>query len=159
MNITGSAISLCGLPLFSVLSDAEADAIQPLTQLRNYLTGAEIVKRGENADGVYLLLAGQVNVLVEDARGHKVIVDTLREKDTFNELALFCGKPSELTFTAARPSQILYVPREALVDALEQNCALASFVATTGNPSSSASLKIPSLSLFCPGESCACTSR
>jgi CRP/FNR family cyclic AMP-dependent transcriptional regulator len=130
MQIACSASTLRALPLFSALSDAERDAIQPWTQLRTYPARSPILRTGDNADGLYLVLAGRVNVVLEDNRGHKVIVDGLAENDTFGELALFDNRPSLQTFEAQRPCEILYVPRRPLLDIMSHNCSAAMFIAT-----------------------------
>jgi CRP-like cAMP-binding protein len=129
MTIACSAVDLRGLPLFSLLGDSDLAAVQPQTVLRNYGPGSEILKSGETADGIYLLLSGTVDVLLQDTRGHKVIVDTLRADETFNEPAIFKETASKLTFVAAKTSQVLFVPREALAQALDHNCKLSAFVA------------------------------
>ena len=130
MQISCSTATLRALPLFSALSEAERESVQPWTQIRTYPARAIILRTGESADGLYLILAGRVNVALEDQHGRKVIVDGLEENDTFGELALFQATISPQTFETQRASEILFVPRKALSEILNQNCAAAMFIAT-----------------------------
>ena len=120
---------LSRLPLFALLTEVERGTVQPWTQVRSYPARAVIMKQGENGEGLYLVLAGRVNVVIEDTHGHKVIVDTLEENETFSELALFQRSASLLTFECQRGCEILYVPRKALADVLNNNCAAAMYIA------------------------------
>lgn len=117
------------LPLLSLLSAEELTSVQPLTELRTFPAQARIVKSGDRASGIYLLLSGRVNVLLEDAEGHRVVVDTLNKDDTFSELALFQSGASPLTFQCHHACEVLFVPRRALEHILQTNCALAIFLA------------------------------
>ena len=131
MQITCNAGTLRALPLFSLLTDSEREAVQPSAQIRTFAARTAILRSGDVADGLYVILAGRVGVLLEDHHGHRIIVDHLQENETFGELALFQSSTSLLTFECQRACEILYIPRKPLLDALHQNCAAAVFMANT----------------------------
>src|SRR5437867_10015979 len=62
MQISCSSGTLRALPLFSLLTDAEREAVQPWTQVRTYPARSPILRRGDAADGLFLILAGRVDV-------------------------------------------------------------------------------------------------
>ena len=129
MQVTCSAGTLRALPLFSLLSDAERDAVQPWTQIRTYAARTPILHQGDTTEGVYLVLAGRVNVVLEDGPGHRVIVDVLGENQLFNECALVRTSAAAQTFEAQRSCEILYAPRKPLIDCVMRNPEAAMFLA------------------------------
>jgi ABC-type lipoprotein export system ATPase subunit len=57
-----------------------------------YQEGHEIIKQGDVGDTFYLLLDGQVDILVKDDRGGEVLVNQLSRGSYFGEMALMGNK-------------------------------------------------------------------
>lgn len=57
-----------------------------------YEAGREIIRQGEVGGSFYLLLDGQVDILIKDERGGEVLVNQLSEGSYFGEMALMGDK-------------------------------------------------------------------
>jgi CRP-like cAMP-binding protein len=57
-----------------------------------YEAGRDIIKQGEVGGSFYLLLDGQVDILIKDERGAEVLVNQLSEGSYFGEMALMGDK-------------------------------------------------------------------
>lgn len=83
-----------GLAEHRLCRGASADDIALLASLvrrRSYEPGMAIVQRGEPADAIYLLLAGEVSVVVDLAGGGQKRLSTLSAGMSFGEMALIEG--------------------------------------------------------------------
>lgn len=69
----------------------EIEFLAALVQRRHYEPGALIVRRGEPADAIYLLLGGEVSVVVDLPGGGQKRLSTLSAGMSFGEMALLDG--------------------------------------------------------------------
>jgi CRP/FNR family transcriptional regulator, cyclic AMP receptor protein len=125
---TFSPSSLKELPLFSTLLDAEFGCVLPFVQLRKYTRGMLILGAGSPIEGLYIIVSGRVKVLLEDERGHQVIVAQLSEKDIFGELGVAGERQSREVVEALTTSEIIHVPRKAVLECLQRNATAAMFM-------------------------------
>jgi CRP-like cAMP-binding protein len=73
--------------------------------------GTVIVREGDAAHGLYVVLAGEVEVVKGDEPFERVLA-TLRSGELFGEIALLRGGAATATVRAARPSTVLFLARE-----------------------------------------------
>jgi CRP-like cAMP-binding protein len=69
--------------------------------------GAVIIREGEEADGLYVILSGEVRVEKASRR-----LAQLKEGDIFGEMSLLTKSPATATVLAVRRSSLLRLPRE-----------------------------------------------
>jgi ABC-type lipoprotein export system ATPase subunit len=67
-----------------------------------YKEGHEIIKQGDVGDTFYLLLEGQVDILVKDDRGGEVLVNQLSGGSYFGEMALMGNKRRNATVRVSK---------------------------------------------------------
>ena len=67
-----------------------------------YKEGHEIIKQGDVGDTFYLLLDGQVDILVKDERGGAVLVNQLSRGGYFGEMALMGNKRRNATVRVSK---------------------------------------------------------
>ena len=67
-----------------------------------YKEGHEIIKQGDVGDTFYLLLDGQVDVLVKDERGGEVLVNQISRGSFFGEMALMGNKRRNATVRVSK---------------------------------------------------------
>jgi len=79
--------------LSSILKD-----IEPII----YKEGHEIIKQGDVGDTFYLLLDGQVDILVKDERGGELLVNQLSRGSYFGEMALMGNKRRNATVRVSK---------------------------------------------------------
>jgi ABC-type lipoprotein export system ATPase subunit/CRP-like cAMP-binding protein len=85
------------LQSLSSLDENLLSSILKETKPAMYNEGHEIIKQGEVGDTFYLLLEGQVDILVKDERGGEVLVNQLRRGSYFGEMALMGNKRRNAT--------------------------------------------------------------
>ena len=74
---------------------------------REVVPGDTVLKAGVPSDGLYLVLSGEVDILV-DAKS----VATLREGEVFGEMSLLTRSPATATVKAKRRTSLLRLPRD-----------------------------------------------
>ena len=86
--------------------------------------GEVIVRQGEAADCMYILQAGQVEVLVEGAGG-AVRLAVLEAGDVFGEMALFSKAPRSATVRALGEARVLRVDKAGFLRRVHEDPSLA----------------------------------
>src|SRR4051794_18539595 len=122
---------LRSLPPFSALSDAQFAAILPSIQHRKYPPRTTILRGGENADGLYVLLSGHVRVLLEDDRGHELIAASIGPNEFFGEVGLIDGGPRAAGIQTQEACEVLFVPRKTVLELLQHNADAAVIILRT----------------------------
>jgi CRP-like cAMP-binding protein len=74
--------------------------------------GTVIIREGEAGQGLFVVLAGEVEVSKQQATGAELALARLRAGDVFGEMSLLTNQPTTATVTAARPSTILFLARD-----------------------------------------------
>jgi CRP-like cAMP-binding protein len=88
--------------------------------------GTEIIREGDAGLGLFVVLAGEVEVSKRaqgDPAGGEVALARLRAGDVFGEISLIKGQPTNASVRAVRQSTILFLAREyfqRLIDALPE---------------------------------------
>ena len=110
---------LCALP------SNEMRALLPFIHSRTYTAGSLIFRQGEKGDALYLIDAGEVEVLRDNA-----VIATLPAGESFGEMALLSGEPRNASLRAKTEVRTWRILKEdfdtlvrsspALVEALEK---------------------------------------
>ena len=119
------------LPLFSFLSDDELATLLPSIKHRSYRAGSYILRAGEDADGLYLLLSGRVKLLLQRDDGRELMLYSLGPNEFFGEIGLIDGGPRSATIQAHDASEVLYVPASRCTEYFLQNFAATRFLLRT----------------------------
>jgi predicted RND superfamily exporter protein len=82
------------IPFFRGLGTNQARIVALMTSIRNFPTGHRLFEAGEAGDDMYVVLDGELRVLVPTASGPPKQVATLRRGDVVGEVALFKGERS-----------------------------------------------------------------
>jgi predicted RND superfamily exporter protein len=81
------------IPFFRGLGTNQARIVALMTSIRNFPTGHRLFEAGEAGDDMYVVLDGELRVLVHGPSGPKQVA-TLRRGDVVGEVALFKGERS-----------------------------------------------------------------
>lgn len=91
---------IASVPIFESLTPRErltlCDALIP----RLYKDGDVIIKQGDEADGMYFVEQGNVDIYVKSKDGTEQLVNTLARGNYFGELSLLTEKPRAATVIA-----------------------------------------------------------
>ncbi len=87
---------------------------------REFSAKASIIRQGDPAGELYYIIAGSVTVLLEDDKGHEIVLAYLNPGDFFGEIGLFNEDASRSALVRARTvceiAQISYPKLRSLTD-------------------------------------------
>ena len=104
------------IPLFSSLTAAELMQVIQGVEVREFAAGETIVKQGDRGVALYVIVRGQVEVVLEGPPRREVA--TLTEGAFFGELALLTDFPRSATVIAQEDTQVLEISRELIASVI-----------------------------------------
>jgi CRP-like cAMP-binding protein len=115
-SVSAALINFCRERLLSNLMQT-AELFRPFSVMdrrdlvqhfhaREVRRGAVLIHEGQRAEGLFVVLSGEVDVLVQGRR-----VSRLREGDVVGEISLLTRSPATATVVAARHTSLLHLPR------------------------------------------------
>jgi uncharacterized membrane protein len=115
---------LANVPLFESLTDDDVDALAARLDTIDYAPDDVIFKQGEEGSSLFVIEDGAVEISYGEGPA-KIILATLFTGQYFGELSLFDGAPRSATATALKPSRVIRLDREELVDFVNSSPAAA----------------------------------
>jgi CRP-like cAMP-binding protein len=122
------ANALAVSPVFRPFARGDKKLVMEKFRAREVQVGEEIIREGAPSDGLYVVLAGQVDVYTHRA-GQPVLVAQLREGDLFGEISCLRKAPATANVVVSRAGTLLRLPRadfDGLVTAYPQILELVS---------------------------------
>ncbi len=111
-------ISLAGMDIAADLDAAELELLGSLLLTRHFKADEPIVREGDQADELFMLVSGSATISVKRPGDHrKRRLGSVGEGVTFGELSLFEGGPRTADVIADAPTTCLVLPISALHDA------------------------------------------
>ena len=108
-------IILKSIDVFSEISEHDLLAIAMDLELQEYKKGSVITKEGEYGDTTYIIIKGEVSVVI----GGKQI-DTLGDKTIFGELEVFDPQPRFATITTTKDTLLFKVESDMLNELIDR---------------------------------------
>ena len=106
---------------FGRCDPALRDELLRLGRMRKLATGESLFARGGEAEGLCCVVAGALRIGALNAEGDSALLAYLEPYQWFGEISLIDGRPRTHDAVADTPSQVLVVPREALLAWLDQH--------------------------------------
>ena len=125
MTMLSSLDLIRRVPLFSMLTEAQATAVADAVVKRRFKRGEMIVEQGKKSNALFILLNGRVRVLTADGRGREVILATLQPGDHIGEMSLIDNEPHSATVRAEVQSDVLMLGRMEFARCLPENSSMA----------------------------------
>jgi CRP-like cAMP-binding protein len=113
------------VPLFSHLSETELSRLAEVSRERSYPKNSVILFEDDPGDALYMVVAGQVKVVLIGEDGREVILSVLREGDFFGEMALLDELPRSAHVIAMQDSNLLVLRREDFQRRLQETPTIA----------------------------------
>jgi CRP-like cAMP-binding protein/small-conductance mechanosensitive channel len=120
---------LRSVSLFKSLSDTEMQELANSVKVAPFVAGEIVTRQGAQANWLYVLVQGQVEIRIATDGGESKRVNTLVAPDFFGEMALVAGSPREATVIAVDDIQCLRVEQSAFRNLLAQRPEIAREVA------------------------------
>ncbi len=116
MTEAPSTDALDRFPLLAGLGEDERAAVRACLEPRHASPGEVLVRQGEPSEGLWLVLSGQVSVVLEGDPEHEVAV--LGPRTFFGEMSLVAAGPARATVRAVTDAELAVLPasRAAALD-------------------------------------------
>ena len=115
-NIEIAASLLNNFSIFQSLDDDNLRQIVALLKIKKYPKGALIVRKGDPAANLYIILSGVVDVLTE----FNERLSTLGKGDVFGEMSLISGNPVAANIRVAEAATIVSIDEKNFKKVLGQ---------------------------------------
>ncbi len=112
---------LSGSSLFDMLSTAELEYVADLSRPRRFEAAQMIFEEGELGDSVFIIGAGEVEVLRRDATGSQKVIATLGAGQFFGEMSLVDKEYRSASIRARSECEVLHLTAENLTSFRKQH--------------------------------------
>lgn len=113
------------VPMFSVLTEAQAWTLSQSIVKKRYKRGESIVEQGGRSNALFIILAGRARVVSVDAKGREVILAVLHPGDHIGEMSLIDGEPHSASVSAEAQTDVLMLGRVAFLQSLPENSSMS----------------------------------
>lgn len=110
--------------MFPALAEADLDRIGRFGEAVSYAAGEQIVKAGELAPGLIVVLSGKVDIIQGGSFGRRETIVTHGAGNFVGELAQLSARPSLVDVEAIEPVEALVIPSQRLRDLMVQEANL-----------------------------------
>lgn len=119
------ADTLRAVPLFSQLGEDELGRVAAAARERQYPRNSVILFEDDPGDALFVVVAGQVKVVLIGEDGREVILSVLGQDDFFGEMSLIDNEPRSAHVIAMEDSTLLVLRREDFHQSLEDHPRIA----------------------------------
>jgi serine/threonine protein kinase len=119
---------LSAIAAFKTLPQREVERLSTQCELVRFVQGAQIIRRGDPGDAMFIIKKGEVRVPVIDQSGREKFVARLGAGELFGEMALLTGEPRTADVFAETAVECLVIRRQPLQAFLGQHPRVASFL-------------------------------
>ncbi len=113
------------VPLFSLLTAAQAEVISEAVIKRRFKRGEPLVEQGQKSNALFILLTGRARVMTSDSRGREVILATLSQGDYLGEMSIIDNEPHSATVRAEVQTDVLMLGRTEFARCLTENAPMS----------------------------------
>jgi CRP-like cAMP-binding protein len=124
--------------LFRPLEKSERRELATRFRARDALAGESVITEGARGDGLYVVLAGEVEVLRQG-----LVAGTLGAGDVFGEMSLLDGTPAVATVRTLRRTSLLRLPSADLTSVLERYPAVRQHLEALRDARSEINARLP----------------
>jgi CRP/FNR family transcriptional regulator, dissimilatory nitrate respiration regulator len=111
--------------LFSGLPQPDLEPLARMVVRKNFPRGTTIFREGKEAQGFYILVAGQIKLVKSSLDGKEYIIRLVGQGETFAEAAVFGDIPYPVTAITLEDSQTLFFPKAPFLAHLAATPTLA----------------------------------
>lgn len=113
------------VPLFAMLTPAQAELLADAVAKRRFKRGQTIVEQGKKSDALYIILSGRARVLMTDRKSREVILATLQPGDYIGEMSMIDNEPHSASVEAEIQTDVLVLGRAEFTRCLPENATMA----------------------------------
>ncbi|MFN7155510.1 MAG: Crp/Fnr family transcriptional regulator [Acidovorax sp.] len=113
------------VPLFSLLTVAQAEVISGAVIKQRFKRGQALVEQGQKSNALFILLTGRARVMTSDSRGREVILANLAPGDYLGEMSIIDNEPHSATVRAEVQTDVLMLGRAEFARCLTENASMS----------------------------------
>lgn len=117
--------SLEGVHLFEHMSPADRAGLADAVDRRTLAAGERLFRAGDPGESLFVVKSGQVELLIEDTAGQKIVLSVAGPGDIFGELALLDGGARSATAVALDAAELVELNRAHLLPLFQKSPAVA----------------------------------
>jgi CRP/FNR family cyclic AMP-dependent transcriptional regulator len=87
-----------------------------------------MLRAGEKADALYVMIAGRAKVVIDDGEGREVTLTVIGPNEFFGEMSLIDDKPRSASVEAIDQCEVLYISKAAFMTCLKDNFEVAMMI-------------------------------
>ncbi len=111
--------------LFQDLTDSELLKLAELGVIKEFKGGEYVIREGEEAKALYVILSGMIKVIKELPDGTRRELSSMTEGDFFGELGLLDGEPRPASVMAVTPLQVVAFYRKDFLNFMQKHPMIA----------------------------------
>lgn len=96
-------------PLFAMFTDDEISQLLAHSDINTYSPDDSIFREGDQPDGLYVIISGEVCIYLDDEAGNAVTLNTLGKQEMFGEMALLDNSPRSASVNAVTSVECLQI--------------------------------------------------
>ena len=124
-NVGLSLVVLRNVPLFSGLDESELQRLSQVAVRRRAGRNEQVVRAGEDAESLIVLLTGRTKVTNFDEEGREIILAWLGPGEFFGEMGLIDGSPRSASVVAVEPCELLAIGKAEFQRCIQENFQVA----------------------------------
>ncbi|HNS10752.1 MAG TPA: cyclic nucleotide-binding domain-containing protein [Candidatus Ozemobacteraceae bacterium] len=110
---------LKAVSLFSELSEEELRNVSKQAEVVNFVRDAFICKEGQQADSMFIIKSGIVQIFCDDGKGGRKVLTHLKLGEYFGEMALLTEEPRTASAVALAETEVIRINKDSFHNLLK----------------------------------------
>lgn len=107
------------MPLFRNVDPKQLKVVSMMGEALTYRAGERLFEKGDEGDAAYIVVAGEVDVLVPASGGEQEVA-RLGKGEIFGELAVICDQPRSTAIAARSDLEVLRLDRNVVMNLIRE---------------------------------------
>jgi len=116
---------LVTIPLFHGLNNKQLKQLANRFVPRSYEAGKNIVTQGKGGEGMFVMISGRAEAVVESSDGTKTQVNEFVSRDFFGEVAMLDDGPRTASVIATEETECLVLTRSDFIALMKNDAEMA----------------------------------
>ena len=119
MSLNRTVEAMREVPMFRNVDPKQLKMFAFMGETLSYRAGERVFEKGDEGDAAYIIIEGQVDVLVPTDQG-EASVAVLKEKEIFGEMAVLCDQKRSSAIAAKTELTALRLDRSTILKLLQE---------------------------------------
>jgi CRP/FNR family transcriptional regulator, cyclic AMP receptor protein len=116
---------LKAVPMFGSFPEDQLRTLATMVMRRNAPRGSAVMRAGDAADSLYIVIGGRLKVMMGEADGKEMILGIIGPGEIFGEMGLIDDSPRSATVVAIEHCELLSISKQTFKRCLVQNVEVA----------------------------------